>query len=62
MPVERPTAEDENQSPDGSVQDMLRALLLGEVRIRVDPLTGEILGEEGEIPPLTDQEGAHTIG
>ena len=49
---------------DDSPSDLDRALkelLVGEVRVKVDPTTGQVIPPDSEKSPLTDSPDAHTL-
>lgn len=59
MRVEPGPSEGE-RNPPAAVEATLRALLVGELSLNVDPLTGQIVDGE-KSPPLTEPAERHTI-
>ena len=57
MTIETPTPGEKKSELDRA----LEALLVGEVRIKIDPATGLVVGADGEKPPLTDPPEPNTI-
>jgi hypothetical protein len=59
MRVEQPRPAEEEETPAAEKSDLdkaLEALLVGEVRVKIDPATGQV-----EKSPLTDHQDPNTI-
>jgi hypothetical protein len=58
MTIDWPPAAGEDGGADGNreqtVDDLLRALLVGDLKVRVDPISGQAIPGEGERPAAED--------
>ena len=55
-----PPPEEEN-GRESEVDRALRNLLVGEVTVRIDPTTGQIISTDGQKSSLTDRQEPNTI-
>ncbi|HKW59471.1 MAG TPA: hypothetical protein VJR46_06925 [Candidatus Dormibacteraeota bacterium] len=54
-------AEEPAEDSRSDLDRALEQLLVSEVRVRVDPTTGQIVSNDGEKSPLTDSPETHTL-
>lgn len=56
------TDEEQKARSRSAIDRALRALLVDDVHIEIDPATGDVAKDGGQTPSLTDDKDVNTIG